>query len=102
MGRLRTVHRCRACGAATARWAGRCPGCGEWNSLVEESEAPAPSPVRHGPVVSDFVPDPMTGPGAAIGTDRAVALHEVDPTQSGPVPTGLPELDRVLGGGLVP
>src|SRR5580693_7012726 len=42
----------------------------------------------------------MSGP--ADGTDRALRIDEVDPSQSGPVPTGLVELDRVLGGGLVP
>ncbi|MGI8684690.1 MAG: hypothetical protein ACR2MO_06320 [Acidimicrobiales bacterium] len=42
MARLRTVHRCTQCGAGAAQWSGRCPGCGEWNTLVEEVEDPSP------------------------------------------------------------
>ncbi|HWC37989.1 MAG TPA: hypothetical protein VG476_05650, partial [Acidimicrobiales bacterium] len=37
MGRERTVHRCRQCDHVASRWSGRCPSCGEWNSLVEEA-----------------------------------------------------------------
>ena len=44
----------------------------------------------------------LFGPDAATGVDRALSIAEVDPARSGPVPTGLVELDRVLGGGLVP
>ncbi|MFP5327219.1 MAG: DNA repair protein RadA, partial [Acidimicrobiia bacterium] len=40
MPRARTVHRCSECGTGSPRWVGRCPGCGEWNTLVEEREAP--------------------------------------------------------------
>lgn len=115
------MHRCTACGAGTPRWAGRCPGCGEWNSLVEEAlvEPPAPrrglgagGPGPGGPGPGDLGPGDL-GPGGfdpadflallgAPGTGRALALDQVDPARSSPVPTGLAELDRVLGGGLVP
>lgn len=101
MSRPRTIHRCRLCGSTTARWAGRCPSCGEWNSLAEEplahrselSRAPAgaaASNVRW-----------LHVPGASP-TEQAVALSAVDLDAAGPDPTGLAELDRVLGGGLVP
>jgi DNA repair protein RadA/Sms len=76
VGRARVLHRCSACGATTSRWSGRCPACGEWNSLVE-------------PTADD------TGAGV-------VTLADVDPAACRPVPTGIAELDRVLGGGLVP
>ncbi|HEX2192395.1 MAG TPA: DNA repair protein RadA [Acidimicrobiales bacterium] len=83
MSRVKTVHRCQECGAGAARWAGRCGACGAWNSLVEELEQPSGR---------------ETGRRAA----RAVPLAEVVADRSGARPTGVPELDRVLGGGLLP
>ncbi len=83
MARLRTVHRCRSCGVVAARWQGRCPGCGEWDALVEQAEPAAPQPV------------------AAVA-GRAQRITEVDAAGAVPRPTGVAELDRVLGGGLVP
>lgn len=82
MPRHRTVHRCTECGAASARWAGRCGSCGEWNTLVEEVD---------GAVL------PPAGPSGA-----PVALTDVPADGAVPFPTRIPELDRVLGGGLVP
>jgi DNA repair protein RadA/Sms len=73
------------------RWAGRCPTCGQWNSLVEE-RVPSSSPtasVRGG------------GFGGA-SAEQAVPLCEVDISGAVPQSTGLAELDRVLGGGFVP
>ncbi|QGG96477.1 DNA repair protein RadA [Actinomarinicola tropica] len=84
MARSRTVFRCTECGGAAPQWAGRCPACGEWNTLVEEVEAPSAPAARVAPVSTP----------APIG--------EVDPTEWQPRPTGIDELDRVLGGGLVP
>ena len=93
------MHRCTACGGGTPRWSGRCPGCGEWNSLVEEAvAAPQPPPRPAGAAT----PDASSFRWPADDAAGVLALHEVDPAQSGPVSTGLPELDRVLGGGLVP
>jgi DNA repair protein RadA/Sms len=85
MAKLRTVHRCQRCGGTTPKWAGRCPECEGWNTLVEELEAPAT--------------------GAVVGgrpVDRARPIGEVDRVGARPRPTGVGELDRVLGGGLVP
>jgi len=100
MGRVRTVHRCRSCGGSTPRWSGRCPACGEWNALVEEVLA---APVAAGGLgatlegpLDPFGPEPG-GPPA-----RPQALDAVDRSAACPRPTGLAELDRVLGGGLVP
>lgn len=84
MSRARSAHLCRSCGVTTPRWAGRCPGCGAWNSLVEEPLAAALA--RSG----------------ARGAPATVPLAEVDLSASEPGPTGVDELDRVLGGGLVP
>jgi DNA repair protein RadA/Sms len=83
-----SVFSCSACGAQTPKWHGQCPSCGEWNSLVEErapSGGRAPRAARPG------------GPAA-----RPVPLREVSAERTPRLPTGIGELDRVLGGGLVP
>jgi DNA repair protein RadA/Sms len=83
--KTRTVHRCGACGETTPQWLGRCPACDEWGSLVEERPpAGATATVR--------------SPAAA----RAVPLADVDLSAERTRATGIGELDRVLGGGLVP
>ncbi|SHK99497.1 DNA repair protein RadA [Desulforamulus aeronauticus] len=82
--RNKTTYACQACGHQSARWLGRCPGCGEWNTLLEErAEKPAKS-VRG-----------ISGSGPVPVTDVII-------TQEERYSTGLTELDRVLGGGLVP
>src|SRR3954471_7612701 len=83
MAKLRTLFRCHECGTGAPKWAGRCPGCGSWNTLVEEVEV-APATVAPG-----------------LG-DRAVPMKDVDTREWAARPTGLAELNRVLGGGLVP
>jgi DNA repair protein RadA/Sms len=87
-----SIHVCSACGHETARWAGRCPGCGEWNTLVEETRA-----------------RPATGGGSKLGgADRGarrvepVALGAVSAVEQVRLSTGIGELDSVLGGGIVP
>jgi DNA repair protein RadA/Sms len=86
MARAHTQHICTDCGHAEARWHGQCPGCGAWNTLVEESR-----PVAAGP--------PKRSPGAAA---RPVKLADVRSERLPRLPTGIGEFDRVLGGGLVP
>ena len=86
MAKARTVFRCPDCGASAPKWVGQCPGCEAWGSLVEELDAPFDA-VAVGLVAS-------SGPPVPIG--------DVDPTEFKPRPTGVGELDRVLGGGLVP
>jgi DNA repair protein RadA/Sms len=75
-------YACSECGQATGRWLGRCPGCGSFGTLVEES---APAPAR--------------GNRAARPVLRLV---DVEADEAKRIPTGVHELDRVLGGGLVP
>jgi DNA repair protein RadA/Sms len=85
MARARTVHRCTECGAAEPKWAGRCPACEAWGTLVEEVEAPPPA----------------TGPALAPpATPRPIG--DVVADEGAPRATGVGELDRVLQGGLVP
>ena len=89
MPRSTTVHVCSSCGHSTPRWHGQCPGCGEWNTLVEETTSRSSAPRGR-------------GRGGAARAGRPRLLSEVD---TAPVPrllTGIGELDRVLGGGIVP
>jgi DNA repair protein RadA/Sms len=97
MSKLRTVHRCQACGSSQARWGGRCTACGEWNSLKEEVV------VSH-PTVGGSTAGDRAGAGVASGRSQgsAQALAEVDMDGHQPMATGLGELDRVLSGGLLP
>src|SRR4051794_25369293 len=90
MARPTTVHRCSTCAHETPRWHGQCPGCGEWNTMVEET--PAAPAARSGPRSG--------APRAAPG--RPLALAEVRAEAVPRLQTGIGELDRVLGGGLVP
>ena len=93
MPRPTTVHICSACGHSSARWHGRCPGCQAWNTLVEE-RAPAPSA---------RAPRGRAGAAVAVGTARKpILLADVSTAQLPRLATGIGELDRVLGGGLVP
>ncbi len=80
---------CQQCGYESAKWMGRCPDCGEWNSLVETVVPPA----RGG-----------EGRSASLGGTPAAAvpLPQVQATGYQRLPTGSSELDRVLGGGVVP
>ena len=84
MALARTVFVCQNCGTASPKWLGRCPSCRSWDSLVEEPAAAAPASAK-APAPADLVPLSRAGQGPEPRT-----------------PTGLPELDRVLGGGLVP
>jgi DNA repair protein RadA/Sms len=79
---------CQACGAVTSRWSGKCASCGEWNSIIEEA-APAGSPS----LVA------IRGGKGRLASFETLAAGGLEAPR---LPTGLTELDRVLGGGLVP
>ncbi len=86
-GSVRSVLACVECGTRHAKWSGQCSACAAWNSIVEETlevEAPASG----GRVLTALAP---------IGR-----LDDVDAELGAPRPTSIGELDRVLGGGLVP
>ncbi len=89
MVKLRTVYRCTDCGAAVPKWAGRCGACGSWNSLVEDVEC------------DDEIISIATGM-ALVPAGIPKPIDSLDATISEPQTTGVEELDRVLGGGLVP
>ncbi len=92
--KLRTIYVCSQCGEETPRWLGRCPSCGEWNTLVED-------------VVADHKVSPKAGRGGGItarqgGGAQVKALAKVDLDEDeSRIVSGIPELDRVLGGGIV-
>ena len=104
--KIKTHYSCQSCGHSTAKWLGKCPGCDAWNSLVEERIAPETaasashrsSAVEYAAIhagtgsasLDDWVP--LDGPAAEDGELKQVARKS----------TGISELDRVLGGGLVP
>ncbi len=83
MAKTITAFTCNECGAESPKWLGRCPGCGEWNTLVEEVRERTPG--RRAPV------------GRPVRALADVGLEEATR-----ISTGLDEFDRVLGGGLVP
>jgi DNA repair protein RadA/Sms len=89
MAKAKTLFVCQKCGQESARWLGKCPGCGNWNTMVEEVVAAAPAL------------KPGISPGLSMG-DKPVSINKVDAEDLPRVPTGSDELDRVLGGGIVP
>jgi DNA repair protein RadA/Sms len=91
MPRPTSIHVCSACGHESTRWAGRCAGCGEWNSLVEQVR-PRDAPARGG----------QAGRRRASAPVAPVALRDVAAIERERLSTGIGELDSVLGGGIVP
>ncbi|HLY22454.1 MAG TPA: DNA repair protein RadA [bacterium] len=97
----RTVFVCQECGYESSKWLGRCPGCSAWNSLVEERLAAPAAGRRPGPrrdPALTAAADQAGGPGPA----GAVPIAEVVLDDAVRRRTGLTEVDRVLGGGVVP
>jgi DNA repair protein RadA/Sms len=93
MPRSTTRFACSQCGHVSHAWTGRCAGCGEWNTLVEE---PAPESER---ARGKARPGSRARPGSAV---KPVPLAEVESIDVDRLPTGSAEFDRVLGGGMVP
>lgn len=85
----KSVHRCSTCGAEYPKWSGQCGGCGEWNTLSEVLVA------RAGSIAS-------IAPAIDLAESAPVPITELVDEPTTAVSTGLLELDRVLGGGLVP
>jgi DNA repair protein RadA/Sms len=87
MAKARTLFLCSDCGGTAAKWEGRCPHCGAWNTLQETRESPtAASGHRYAPL-------------AASTPVRRLA--DIEAREQARNPTGIEEFDRVLGGGLV-
>ena len=90
MAKLRLVYRCTECASSHPKWSGRCISCGAWNSLIEDVEGPEE------PLVSLAAGMSLVAPG------EAKPITEIDGSIGQPQATTIPELDRVLGGGIVP
>ncbi len=87
MSKTKYIVRCQVCGCTAPKWMGRCPDCGEWNSMVEE------------PLEPDISFSKGKYPATA---EAAQPITNVAAEKETRVSTALPELDRVLGGGVVP
>lgn len=87
--KTKTIYVCSECGAASPKWSGKCPECGAWNTLNEE-------------IVSEK-PEKTTKKTAAIAVNGniPVKLKEITGKEEARMSTGIGELDRVLGGGIV-
>jgi len=81
-----TLFVCQSCGHQSGKWLGKCPECGEWNSLVEEKTQPSRRSKN----------------GFQLREVSAVAFTDIEPQDDRRLPSGVTEFDRVLGGGIVP
>lgn len=96
MAKAKTTYFCSECGQETSGWMGKCPGCGAWNTIVEEktvSAAPKNASAGRGWVAgigNDSTP-----------SDQIVSLNKIQTDSEQRYTTGISELDRVLGGGFV-
>src|SRR4029077_13371644 len=88
MPKSREIFICQNCGAASPKWQGQCPGCGEWNTLL--AEVGSANSRKHARAAQASRTDPCTPLAAEAALEQARLA------------TGSTELDRVLGGGLVP
>ncbi len=90
MSKLKSVHRCQECGFSSPKWLGQCPGCSGWNTLVEEAVEVRPASGKAGSrrALTDF----------SSGLRK---LHEIGEQEDHRILTGVGELDRLLGGGLL-
>ncbi len=90
MAKEKTLFACTACGYETAKWTGKCPGCGAWNTMEEATRFIAPA------AGAKAAPKQRPGTGAA-----ALLLKDIPEDVTVRTTTGVTELDRVLGGGIV-
>ena len=90
MAKVKTIYSCSDCGAQSPKWVGQCPDCGAWNTLIEGVDSKVAQTGRNAVYAS-------LAPVAAVQ-----ALASVEPETISRLVTGSAELDRVLGGGLVP
>ena len=86
MAKAKSIYSCTECGATSPKWQGQCPGCNEWNTLVESVAEKA-----SGHRFESLAP-----------TARLQNLSEIEARETERIPTGIGEFDRALGGGLVP
>lgn len=88
MAKVKTKFCCTECGYETPKWMGKCPGCQEWNSLVEERDMSSSKHSFHSPVFNT--------------QEKASSIIDIESSHEQRISTNNAELNRVLGGGLVP
>ena len=87
-GKSKIIYQCSQCGFETAKWVGKCPGCGEWNTMLE--------------ILKEPVSPQKAAAARSLGSrSHAVPINEISTDDEQRYHTGLSELDRVLGGGIV-
>ena len=102
-----TVFFCQNCGYESAKWMGQCPACREWNTFVEEPAAASSASKSSAKPTAGVVRWDSIGAGAGApgnggrGRNKPLALKEISVTDADRVSTGIAEMDRVLGGGMV-
>lgn len=87
MGKVKTIFVCQECGHESPRWMGKCPGCGQWNTMVEEYKEKQTDNSKR---------------GVDKKQSRLVKIKDIKTTVENRFSTGSSEMDRVLGGGIVP
>ncbi|HSA40974.1 MAG TPA: ATPase domain-containing protein, partial [Mycobacterium sp.] len=87
MAKTRSQYRCSQCDHVTAKWVGRCPECGTWGTVDEVATLTALGGRARRPVAPSSAAQPISA---------------IDPETTRHAPSGIDELDRVLGGGIVP
>ena len=90
----KTVYVCSSCGYESPKWYGRCPECGEWNTFAEEIRQPAAKAPSVSAAIGSVAP-------AGYNPDEVMRLKDVNSGAEVRYYTGISELDRVLGGGIV-
>ena len=88
--KAKTVWYCTSCGNESPKWMGRCPACGEWNTMVEAPAEPASAGKG------------AARKGVAEGAHKPRPLKDIDHSHDPRISLGMGEVDRLLGGGLVP
>jgi DNA repair protein RadA/Sms len=89
MAKDKSIYTCTECGGISPKWLGKCPSCGAWNTLVES--------VAEGPARNRY----QTSARGLIATQAVATLSAIEASEVDRQPTGVDELDRVLGGGIV-
>ena len=93
MAKEKTTYVCSECGGTSPRWLGKCPACGAWNTLIEQAAAPAGGGAQNNRFGQSYA--------ALAGSSELAVLAEIEAADVARAPTGIEELDRVLGGGIV-
>ncbi len=92
MSKAKSIFFCQQCGHESVKWAGQCPSCGQWNTFVEEVVQKDNG--KNNPGWKDYNPEKRTA--------KTISLNEIKNTEERRLPTADAELNRVLGGGIVP